>query len=331
MMQKSYANFSGIRLGIDIGGTGIKAGAVSSDHQILGRAVVPTCTQRPWQAVVQDTAKAARLALKDAGADENQCLSVGIGCPGIISAKTGTVIYSNNLGWKDVPLIKALEKTFSLPLFVSNDANCAVLGEACAGAAKGCRNVVLLTLGTGIGSGILTDGRLLEGGGPGGAEFGHTLLVMDGEPCTCGRRGCFESYASASALIRQAKRAAEKYSESLLATLCKRDLARMNGHIPFLAARLGDPTGLQVVQQYTTYLAAGIANAVNIFRPEAVLLSGGISKEGTYLTNPLEKLVAKEVFGRSASFLPKIRTAALGNNAGIIGAANLASVRNSKF
>lgn len=323
MSNHSTSPAASRRLGIDIGGTSIKAGTVNQENEIIGRAAVPTDAGRPWQTVAQDIVKAAQLALQDAGHTEKECLSLGVGCPGTIDAQSGTVVYSNNLHWKDVPLAQALQKAFSLPVHISNDANCSTLGEVRAGAAKNCKNVVLLTLGTGVGSGIVLDGRLFEGSGPGGAEFGHTLLVMDGERCTCGRRGCLESYASATALIRQAKKAAETQPNSLLAKLCEGDLSRMDGRIPFTAARSGDAAGQRVVKQYIAYLAAGITNAVNIFRPEMVLLSGGISKEGAYLTDPLEKLVRQNAFGGAASFLPQIRTAALGNDAGIIGAANL--------
>ena len=312
-----------LRFGIDIGGTGIKAGVVDHENHILGQAYVPTGAQRAWQQVIPDIAKAAQEALQSAGLCGEAVGSAGVGCPGTIDAKTGTVVYSNNLNWKDVPLAQALRRLLDVPVRISNDANCAALGEVCAGAAKGLQNVFMLTLGTGVGSGIILNGKIFEGGGPGGAEFGHTLLVENGERCTCGRRGCLESYASATALIRQARRAAEAQPDSLLCTLCEGDLSRMNGRIPFQAARQGDPAALQVVQTYTAHLAAGIANAVNIFRPQAVLLSGGISKEGTYLTDPLTERVKQEVFGGAASFLPEIRTAQLGNNAGLIGAANL--------
>jgi len=311
------------RFGIDIGGTGIKAGVVSTENQILGQAYVPTGAERSWQEVVPDIVHAAEEALKDAGEFMENCISVGIGCPGTIDAQTGTVVYSNNLNWQNVPLAQELHRTFTQPVFISNDANCAALGEVCAGAAKGFQNVFMLTLGTGVGSGIIINGKIFEGGGPGGAEFGHTLLVEDGELCTCGRRGCLESYASATALIRQAKRTAKQAPNSLLCTLCKGDLSRMDGRIPFQAARQGDEAGQRVIREYIKHLAAGIANAVNIFRPQAVLLSGGISKEGTYLTDPLTALVAEEVFGKKNSFLPQIRAAELGNTAGMIGAANL--------
>ena len=312
-----------IRLGIDIGGTGIKVGVIDADNHIVGHASLPTHSERPWQQVVADIAQTAHMALQNAGVPENIHPDAGVGCPGTINARNGEVVYSNNLRWDHVPLAETLTSLLDAPVRVSNDANCAALGEVCAGAAKGCRNVVLLTLGTGVGSGFIVDGRIFEGGGPGGAEFGHTLLVENGEPCTCGRRGCLESYASATALIRQARRAAQQAPASLLAQLCAGDLSRMDGRIPFVAARRDDPAGLQVVQEYMTHLAAGIVNAVNIFRPETVLLSGGISKEGSYLTDPLQVMVNKEAYGGTASFLPVIRAAELGNTAGMIGAANL--------
>lgn len=311
------------RIGIDLGGTAIKAGVIDGGNRVAGRAQMPTRAGEGWRQVAAHMAQAARQALADAGIQEADCTALGVGCPGIIDAKSGGVLYSNNLQWENVPLAQELARHFSLPVRVSNDANCAALGEVLAGAARGCKDAVLLTLGTGVGSGIILDGRVFEGGGPGGAEFGHSLLVLDGELCTCGRRGCLEAYASATALIREARAAAQAQPGSLLAQLCEGDLARMDGRIPFLAARQGDPAGKAVVARYIAYLGAGIVNAVNIFRPQVVLLSGGLSKEGAFLCDPLNAIVRRDSFGAARVPVPPVRPAMLGNDAGMIGAANL--------
>lgn len=309
------------RVGIDLGGTFIKAGVIDPNNRIVGRSELPTEADKPWEQVVDNMVRAVEAALQDAAQTLDDCEAVGVGCPGTIDPQTGTVVYSNNLGWNDVPLADALRQRLNMPVHISNDANCAALGEVVAGAAHGCRNAVMLTLGTGLGSGIILNGQIFEGGGPGGAELGHTMLRQDGELCTCGRHGCLEAYASATALIREARRAAQTHPESKLYTLCSGQLDEMNGIIPFEAAKQNDPFAEQVVSQYIDDLSDGIVDAVNLFRPEVVLLGGGISRQGTYLTDRLQDKVAQRVFGGERSYLPAIRCAELENDAGMIGAA----------
>ncbi|MGN0267198.1 MAG: type I phosphomannose isomerase catalytic subunit [Lachnospiraceae bacterium] len=311
------------RIGIDLGGTAIKVGIIDQNNGIAGRCQLPTEADRPWQHVVDNICKTVMGALEDAELTLADCVSAGVGSPGTIDAENGTVVYSNNFGWHDVPLEAALQEKLGLPVHISNDANCAALGEVVAGAAKGCQNAVLITLGTGVGSGIIMGGHIFEGGGPGGAELGHTMLHKDGELCTCGRHGCLEAYTSATALIREAKRAANQNPESKLMQLCEGNPEHMNGLIPFEAAKQQDAAACCVIDRYINDLADGIADAVNLFRPQMVLLGGGISKQGSYLTDPLKEKVAHLVFGGEQSFLPEIRCAELENDAGMIGAANL--------
>lgn len=311
------------RIGIDLGGTAIKAGIVSENNTIIGRCQLPTEADKPWQKVVDNMVRTVEGALKDADVLLSDCVSAGVGSPGTIDAENGVVIYSNNFGWRNVGLAQALEEKLNVKVHISNDANCAALGEVVAGAATGCKNAVMFTLGTGVGSGIIINGNIFEGGGPGGAELGHTILKQNGEKCTCGRKGCLEAYASATALIREAKRAAEKNPDSKLALLCNGNLENMNGLIPFVAAKENDETALKVIEQYIDDLSDGIADAINIFRPQIVLLGGGISKQGAYLTEPMQSRIAQRVFGGEQSYLPIIKTAVLENDAGMIGAANL--------
>ena len=188
--------------------------------------------------------------MKQKGIGETQLKSIGIGSPGTIDAVHGVVLYSNNFGWENVPLTEQLKKYFSCPIAVSNDANCAALGEVKAGAAQNTKNAILLTFGTGVGGGIILDGKVFEGAHAGGAELGHTSLICGGEPCTCGRKGCVEAYVSATALIRDAKRAAQQHPESILNTMCQGDLSHMNGKIPFDAAQDGDTAAEKVVNDY---------------------------------------------------------------------------------
>ncbi len=309
------------RIGIDLGGTFIKVGVIDPNNRIIGRSEWPTEAEKTWEQVVDNMVHAVEAALTDAARTLEDCEVVGVGCPGIIDAESGTVVYASNLRWNDVPLEETLRQRFGLPVHISNDANCAALGEVVAGAAHGCKNAVMLTLGTGLGSGIILNGKIFEGGGPGATELGHTMLRQDGELCGCGRRGCLEAYVSATALTREAKRAAQEHPESKLYALCGGNLDDMSGVIPFEAAKQNDPVAEQVVSRYINNLSDGIADVVNLFRPEVVLLGGGISRQGAYLTDRLRDQVAHRVIGGENSYLPEIRCAELENDAGMIGAA----------
>ena len=205
------------RIGIDLGGTNIAAGVVDESQHIVAEVSVPTGAERGSEAVVADICRAAELAMAKAGITAAHCASIGIGSPGTCDGSRGVVVRAYNLGWFNVPVCDMVTARLGLPCRLSNDANCAALAETVAGAAVGCRNMVLVTLGTGVGVGIVSDGKLLEGVGGTGAEAGHAILVLDGEPCTCGRKGCWEAYGSATALIRQGRRAALAHPESLLA------------------------------------------------------------------------------------------------------------------
>lgn len=308
-----------IRIGIDLGGTNIAVGAVDDGHAIVSRVSVPTLARRPAAEVVGDMGDAVEAALAKAGLSIGDCRSIGIGSPGTCNSAAGVVERAYNLGWDHVPVCRMLEERFHVPCRLSNDANCAALAEQVAGAAVGHDNVVLITLGTGVGGGIVADGQLLEGVGGTGAEVGHTVLVLDGEDCTCGRKGCWEAYASATALIRQGKRAAAAQPESLLAGYGE----GLTGKDVFDAAAAGDAAAQAVVDRYCVYVAAGITDLVNILGPEKVLIGGGISRQGERLLAPIRAYVAANCFGGHDRTPPVIECARLGNEAGIIGAAAL--------
>ncbi len=311
------------RAGIDLGGTNIKAGIVDENQKILVEDSVPTRVERPYQEIIKDMADLVKNLLNKIHATDAELSGVGVGSPGTVDAANGVVLYSNNFDWDNVPLAAELGKYFTCPIKVSNDANCAALGEVKAGAAREIKNAILITLGTGVGGGVIIDGQVFEGAHAGGAELGHTSLIFGGELCTCGRRGCVEAYVSATGLIREAKRAAEKDPQSVMNELCKGDLSNMNGKIPFDAAEQKDPAGMKVVNDYITYLGESIANYVNIFRPDVILLSGGICNQKEKLTEPLTEYIKTKCFGGEKAFIPEVRCAILGNSAGIIGAANL--------
>ena len=217
-----------------------------------------------------------------------------------------------------------LGEQLGIPVTLCNDANAAAYGEYACGAGKAYRNIVLITLGTGVGSGIIFGGKLFTGELGAGAELGHEVIRMDGEPCACGRRGCFEAYASTSALVRQTKNAMVAHPESKKWELCRGNADNADGRTAFDGMRQGDDTAKEVVERYLGYLAEGIANIVNVFRPQAVLIGGGISAEGEALTLPLQKMVDTKILGRGRYAPVTIRAASLGNDAGLVGAAMLA-------
>ncbi len=311
------------RVGIDLGGTNIKAGIVNEQQEIIAQGSVPTNVRRPYQDIIKDMAELVQNLFQQSGLKTDDVAGIGIGSPGTIDAKKGIVVYSNNFDWENVPLVEELHKYLNYEISISNDANCAALGEVKAGAAKNFDNVVLLTLGTGVGGGVVVDGKIFEGGHAGGAELGHTMLIRDGEQCTCGRKGCLEAYASATALIRQTKQAAMDYKDSKIYAYCEHDITKINGKTVFDAAADGDATAKRVVADYISYLGDGIVDFVNIFRPDKVLLSGGVCNQGTNLTDPLNAYIKKYCFAGERGMIPEIVTATLGNDAGIIGAAAL--------
>lgn len=312
-----------VMLGIDLGGTNIKMGIISTSYEILARRSIPTNAKRPYQQVIADMGNAAAVLLKENGYGIDGCMGVGVGSPGTVDSKNGIVLYSNNLCWDDVPLAQELQTYLPIPVWVGNDANCAALGEVVKGAAKGCRHAVFLTLGTGVGGGVVIDGKIFEGGHPGGAELGHIRIASQGRRCTCGRTDCLEAYASASALIGDAKKMAEQHSESMLWELCGHDLNQINAEMPFTAAWAGDACGKILVEQYIQYLADGITDLANIFRPDMIVLGGGVCAQGEKLTEPLNQYLRENCFGASVSYVPNVVIAQNGNDAGMIGAASL--------
>ncbi|MBO5144859.1 MAG: ROK family protein [Lachnospiraceae bacterium] len=315
-----------IIVGIDLGGTGIKIGITDESYEILAQTSIPTNAQRPFEQIVADMGNTALKLLEENGYSVGNCLGVGIGSPGTIDSKNGIVLYSNNIRWEHVPLADELKKYLPLPVYVNNDANCAALGEVARGAARGCANAAFVTLGTGVGGGIVINGSIFEGGHPGGVELGHILNGSEGRKCTCGREDCLEAYASATALIHDAKEMAKQHPESVLWALCEQDLEQMNAKMPFDAAETGDACGKLLVENYIRHLADGITDIANIFRPDIIVLGGGICAQGEKLTEPLNQYLQKNCFGASIAYVPEVVIAENGNDAGIIGAASLVQI-----
>ncbi len=309
-------------IGIDLGGTNIKAGVVNENFEIIGKATTKTLCPRPAKEIADDMAKVSIDACTDAGISVDDVEWIGIGTPGIADNVNGTIPYSNNLGFKDVPIREYIQAHIKKPVYVANDANAAAYGEFVAGAAKGAKNAVCITLGTGVGAGIIVNGKILTGSNLAGAELGHIVIEVDGPECTCGRKGCFEVFSSATGLIRMTKEAAEANPDSALNALYKED-GKYSARHAFMAQRQGDKAGAAVVEKYCKYLAAGITNAINIFQPDILCIGGGVCNEGDPLLLPVKDLVKKEVYTRMLDSNTEIVVAKLGNDAGIIGAAFL--------
>ena len=308
-------------IGIDLGGTNIAAGIVREDGKIVVQSSVPTLSQRPTDEIVKDMVFLSKQLIKDAELELNDIEAVGIGCPGTINFETGEVIYSNNIKMEHYMLAKEFQKYLNLPVKIDNDANCAAMGEYIVSG----NNVpifMFITLGTGVGSGLILNGKVFRGFNGAASEAGHITLVSGGEPCTCGKRGCWETYASVTALIRQTKVAMEKNPESLMHEIAKAE-GKISGRTSFDAAKQGDKAAQAVVKQYAQYVADGIVSVENVLQPDIISVGGGISREGEYLLQPVCEYAAANGFNK---FMPKTKivTAQSFNDAGITGAAMIA-------
>lgn len=312
-----------VTIGVDLGGTNIVVGVVNEEYEILAKAKRKTNADRPADEILKDIADLCREAVETAGLTMADVESVGVGCPGTCNTKTGIVEYANNLHFNNVPVVARMHELLGLPVYINNDANAAALGEALAGAAKGSNSCVCITLGTGVGGGVIIDGKIYEGCNYAGAELGHTVIQMNGEPCTCGRRGCWEAYASATALVRQTKEAMETHPRSYMWKMVDGDLSRVNGLTAFDGMRAGDTVAAAVVDEYIEYVACGVVDMINIFQPDIACIGGGISHEGETLLVPLREKVTLERYSKFCERQTEIVAAVLGNDAGVIGAACL--------
>lgn len=312
-----------MKIGIDIGGMSVKYGLVNDKNEIIARHVIKTNTEIPAAEFVKEMCNAVHTLMDIAKQPLELVTAIGMGAPGIVDGHNGTIVYSANFGWKNVNIIELFKQEFNLPMGLANDADAAALGEVCEGAAKGKDNVILLTLGTGVGGGVILDKKILSGPLKGGCEVGHITLDMNGNTCACGQKGCYETYASATALMRIGKEAVNHNPESMLAQKAAGDMDAVDGKLIFDCAQAGDHAALQVVEEYLHGLSAGIATLVNIFRPEVIILGGGVAAQKEKLTSAVQRKVETLSFGPGVSEVPVIVTSKLGNDAGIIGAANL--------
>ena len=311
-------------LGIDLGGTNIAAGVVNEKYEIIGRGKIKTNLPRDAKDIAKDMYNAGMDALSEAKLTMDDIKFVGMGAPGTVNPQTGMIEYANNLKFNMVPVTQMLKDLFKKDIYIENDANAAAYGEYIAGAAKGAKNAVAITLGTGVGGGIIIDGKVFSGSNYAGAELGHMIIDVNTDiNCTCGRAGCWEAFASATALISQTKDAMLKDKSSIMWKLCGGNTDKISGRTAFDAMYKGDSTAKKVVDSYIKYVSAGIVNVINIFQPDIVCIGGGISKEGDNLLNPIKKIVTEERYSKHSEKQTDIVIASLGNDAGIIGAAFL--------
>ncbi len=303
-----------MKIGIDLGGTTVSAGLVNDRMEIVEKTEQLSCCEEGAEAVISRIADMIKALIKKAGKSPVSC--IGLGCPGIMDRESGTVIYSNNIGWEQVPVGWKLKEKFHVPVYVENDANCAAAGEYLAGAGQGCSHMVMVTLGTGVGGGMLIDGKLYLGKHGNASIFGHILMEKDGRECTCQRKGCWERYASAMALLEMAKK--EGVFDGIKEEAC--------GRLFFDKLKKKEDRALQVFDRYADFVAEGITDLINIFDPQCVVIGGGISAQGDILVSSIKSKVMEKIFFREMD-TAQILCSLLANDAAIVGAANLLLVR----
>lgn len=312
-------------LGIDLGGTNIVAGVVDEDGKIIVKANCKTSIPRTMDAICDDMAAVAMTALQNAGITKDDIQYIGIGAPGAVNSETGVIEFANNFGFHNWEIVRMMEERLGTKIYVENDANAAAYGEYCVGAAKDANDAVMITLGTGVGGGIIIDGMIYSGSNYAGAEVGHTVIQHNGRLCTCGRRGCWEAYSSATGLINMTREACsiQQAPQTILYKSIGGDLSKITGKTAFDAAQQGCPLAQQVIDAYIDYLGCGITNIVNIFQPEILCIGGGISRQGDYLIEPVKRIVEANRYTKHNDKQTVICAAQLGNDAGLIGAAFL--------
>ena len=309
-------------IGIDLGGTGIKAGVVDEKGVILCKDSCPTLPERGYEAVIRDMAALAVKVAEQSGHGMDEIEAIGVGLPGIMDPRSGRIPFCTNLAWHDVPLVEEMAKYVSTPVFVDNDATVAGLAESVAGISAGCESSVFVTLGTGVGGGVVLGGKVFSGSHGVATEIGHMITVVDGEPCTCGNKGCFERYASATALIREGRRLCEAKPETELKKVVNGDLSAINAKHVIDLAKAGDPDCAALFDRYAYHLCVGLVNIINFYDPEVIVLGGGVSHAGQFLLDAVREKLPDMVFYKDMPYA-RVELAKLTNDAGIIGAAML--------
>ncbi len=314
-------------IGVDLGGTNIAIGIVDESLKIIRKGSVRTCPNREPELIIKDMAALASRLLSETGVSLSEVEYVGIAAPGTADRDRGVVVYANNLPFLNFPIAEVFRKFLPVKkVLIENDANAAALAEHRAGVAKGTKNMVMITLGTGVGGGIIIDGKVHSGFNFAGAELGHTVIVHENaKACSCGRQGCFEAYASATGLTNLTREKIAECRKNGTPTLMFKDadMDRVSARTAFSAMKQGDLPAKEVVDAFISYLACGVSNIIHIFRPEMLVIGGGVCNERENLTVPLSRIVDRECYTEDTAVKTKIAIAELGNDAGIIGAAAL--------
>lgn len=316
-MQKQYT------IGVDLGGTTITAGLVDENLKIIEKVTCDTNLPRPSEEVEQSIAGLCRQVAEKGGVSFDQIRWVGIGTPGSVNGPEGIVEFNANFGYNNWPLAANMQALLGCRVYIENDANAAAYGEYIAGAAKGAKYAVAITLGTGIGCGVIIEGKIFSGYNHAGAELGHMVIVKDGRPCMCGRKGCWEKYASARALTEDTREAMRQHPDNMMWGLVGGDLNKVNAKTAYDGMRAGDELATEVVKHFTDAVGCGLTNVVNIFQPEIVCIGGGISREGETLLAPVREYIDREEYARDSNKRVTLKTAQLRNDAGVVGAASL--------
>lgn len=313
-------------VGVDVGGTNLVAGVVTEDNRVIAHASCRAADYRTADAMTHAIASIAREAVEKAGVPLSEVGHVGVGIPGAVERKTKFVYKTVNAPYEMYPFGERFRREWDIPVYLENDANCAVIAEFLVGAARGRESAIMVTLGTGVGGGFINYGRLEGGINLTGMEVGHMVIEVDGVPCPCGRKGCWEQYSSATGLKRATREAIAAHPESLLAQMARED-GKIKGRTPFAAARAGCPVGKQVTDGYLKYLIVGLTNLVNIFQPEVIVLGGGVSNERDEdFLDPIRRRIAGFRYTEAGLVQTKIIKAGLGGDAGVIGASLLGRV-----
>ena len=309
-------------IGIDVGGTTAKAGVVDEEGKILAKSVCKTGKERAFEDIAADMAELCRRVVRESGHEMADIAAVGVGIPGEQDPRSGLVAFCNNLGWVNVPLMQRLREALGLGVYVDNDANVAALAESAFGASRDVKSSILVTLGTGVGGGIVENRRVRTGAHGVGGEIGHMVVVMDGEKCNCGHRGCWEKYASATAIIRMGRALMEEKPDCALARQLGGDAAQLNAKAVLDLAKAGDADCMGIFETYVKYLCVGLANLINIYDPDMIVLGGGVAHAGDFLLDAVRAALGDYVYCPALSWA-RVELARMGNDAGIIGAAML--------
>lgn len=311
-----------VYVGIDVGGTGIKVGITDETGAILNQGEVPTLVGRPYPEIIRDMGQCMLAVLRESGYQEQDVGSIGVGIPGAADNRNGKVIFCTNMGWSNVPLRDELQKYLNKPVYIGNDATLAGFAESLCGVSAGCHSSVFMTLGTGVGSGIVIDGKPWDGFHGVGGELGHIPMDIGGEPCSCGNHGCLERYCSATAVIRMGRQAMQLHPESMIHELCEGDPEKLNAKMVFDAAKEGDDVAMKIFHRYVDYMCKAVYIIIAFLDPEMIVLGGGISKAGSFLLDAIRARIPCYLLFKTLPY-SRVEIAKLGAQAGMIGAAML--------